>query len=156
MPKLMALLTCEKVIVDLNSKTPSVISIFQTMNVPIAANVPLPEKALAPIAWAVFSVWQHDESERGVEYTQRTEIIDPSGTQFANVATKFKITEPGDFQSKNTVAIFGLPVSAEGVMIVRVWLEGVEGSTAEYPFQIKHVRSQRNEQSESGQQQPVN
>lgn len=154
MPKLTALLLCEKVIIDLKSHTPSVISIFQNMNVPLP-DAPLPDKAVSPIRWAIFSIWQHDESERGREYVQHTQIIDPTGTLFAETTATFKITEPDDIQSRNIVEIFGLPVSNEGTATVRVWIEGIAESAADLPFQIKHVRSQPNEQTGADKQESV-
>lgn len=155
MPKLMALLACEKVIIDRNSNTPSVISIFQHMNVPVA-DAPLPEGALAPTKWAIFTLWQHQESERNVDYIQHLQILAPSGETFSEVTASMKITEPDDLQSKNITEIFGIPISREGTMQIRVWLEGNEDAAAVYPFQIRHTRSQRDEQSTENKQQPVN
>jgi len=154
MPRLLSLLLCEKVIIDRNTGTPSVIGIFQKMTVPILPDVPIPENAISPIKWAVFVMWQHDDNERNEEFVQRTQILMPDGKIFAETSAVFKVVDPDDLQSKNTVEVFGLPISNEGTAIVRVWIEGVEGAAGEYPFFIRHQRQAPNETGQI--QQPAN
>jgi hypothetical protein len=144
MPKLTILAACERVIIEREASLPSLISIFQRMNVQIQ-DAPLPDNALSPTRWAVFTLWQHTPEERGVAYTQRTEIISPSGEKFAEVTTPFKITEADDLQSKNHLDVFGIPINVEGFIKVRVWLEGVADATGEYQFLVKHVPKAKQE-----------
>jgi hypothetical protein len=138
MPKLTILAACERVIIEREASLPSLISIFQRMNVQIQ-DAPLPENALSPTRWAIFTLWQHTPGERGVEYTQRTEVIAPSGDKFVEASTVFKITEADDLQSKNHIDIFGIPINIEGFLKVRVWLEGIADTTGEYQFLVKHM-----------------
>jgi hypothetical protein len=145
MPQLKIFTACEKVIYDLNTKVPSLIGIFQAMNVPIQ-DAPIPEKAVAPIKWSVFTLWQHTDKERNIEYTQHVRITDPSGQIFGETSAKFKVTEPDDYQSKNSVEVFGLPVSKEGVVRIEAWLEGIDTSHHECQFHIRYVRGGPNEQ----------
>jgi hypothetical protein len=146
MPQLKILALCDRVIVDFNHKTPSLIGIFQRVNAQIP-DAPLPERAVAPMRWAVFTLWVHTEEERNIEYTQHTRINDATGGVFAEATTKFTVTEPDDFQSKNTIEIFGMPISVEGRLSVTVWLDGIDDSKADYPFFVKHVRSESNDQT---------
>lgn len=155
MPKLTILAVCEKVIIDLNTKVPSVIGIFQRMMVPVQ-NAPIPDKAVAAVKWAVFALWQHTEEEKFVEYTQQTQILDVTGATYVQVASHFKISDADDYQSKNVVEVFGLPIQLEGPIRVRVWLEGIDGAEGEYTFFVKHIRSTPNEQNPEDKQQPVN
>ena len=138
MPKLTILAACERVIIDRVASLPSLISVFQRMNVQVQ-DAPLPENALSPTRWAVFTLWQHTPDERDIEYTQRTEVIAPSGDKFIEATTVFKITEADDLQSKNHLDIFGIPINTEGFLKVRVWLEGIADATGEYQFLVKHM-----------------
>ena len=140
MPQLSIFTPCEKVIVDLNTKVPSLIGIFQAMKVPVS-DAPIPARAVAPVKWAVFALWNHSSKEKNIEYTQHLQIFDAAGELFSETVQKFMITEPDDHQSKNTVEVFGLPVSHEGAIRLRVWLEGAENSASECHFEVKHIRS---------------
>ena len=144
MPKLMILTACERVIVDRATSLPSLINIFQRMNIQLQ-DAPLVENAVAATKWSVFSLWAHTPEERDVEYTQRLEIISPSGAKYAELSTKFKITDADDLQSKNHLDVLGLPISTEGFIKIRVWLEGVADTTGEYQFLVKHNPKVKNE-----------
>jgi hypothetical protein len=140
MPQLSVLVACEKVIVD-RVGVPSLISIFQRMNVQLQMPEQPPHNATIPITWAVFVLWQHSEDELDKEFIQRVEVDAPDGKNFISAETKFKITDVDDRQSKNHIIINGLPVWAEGFVTVKVWLEGVEGSSHTYLFFLKFVPS---------------
>jgi hypothetical protein len=150
MPKLSVLAACERVIVDRVGSLPSLINIFQRMNIQLQ-DAPLPENAIAPTRWVVFTLWQHTPEERDVEYTQRTEVIAPSGDKFADARIVFKITEADDLQSKNHLEIFGIPINVEGFLKVRVWLEGIADTTAEYQYFVKHVPKEGHAKPAAGQ-----
>ena len=136
MPKLTILAACEKVIVD-RVGLPSLINIFQRMNVKLVD--PLPENAAIPHQWAIFVLWQHTEDEINVDFTQHLEIFAPDGRSFLTGETKFKITEGDDRQSKNHIVINGLPVWAEGFVTINVWLSGQEDSKHSYLFTVKYM-----------------
>jgi hypothetical protein len=40
-----------------------------------------------------------------------------------------------------------MPISVEGRLSVTVWLDGIDDSKADYPFFVKHVRSESNDQT---------
>ena len=142
----MILTACERVIIDRQSSLPSLINIFQRMNVQ-TGDTPPPSNAVSPQRWAVFALWVHTPDEREIEYVQRTEIFDAAGTKFADSTTLFKITDADDLQSKNHLDVLGMPIGPEGFVKVRVWLEGIANTTGEYQFALKHIkREQRNEQ----------
>lgn len=148
----MSLLLCDRVIVDLNNKTPSIIGVFQRMNVVIQAGVPLPENAISPIRWSIFSLWQHDDADSGKEFVHHTEIVGPDGSIFATTVSPYTLSEPNDLQGKVFVEVIGLPIYREGIAKVRVWLEGYEQAKGEYPFFIIHDRKAADESAQSQQQ----
>jgi hypothetical protein len=134
-PKLTVLAVCEKVIID-RVQTPSLIGIFQGLNIQLT-NEPMPEKAITPLRWSIFTLWQHDPEERGTEFTQYMEVITPSGEQFVKGETKFKVTEVDDLQSKIGYDLVSIPVHEQGFFTVRIWLENEAESKAEYKFFLK-------------------
>jgi hypothetical protein len=146
MPKLAILAACEKVIID-RVGLPSIINVFQRMNVKLVD--PIPENAIVPNAWAIFVLWQHTADEQDVEFTQRLEVIAPDGKPFLTGETKFKITEVDDLQSKNHIVINGLPVWAEGFVTINVWLEGSsEQDKHSYAFAIKYLPNDASDPSQ--------
>lgn len=145
MPKLVVLAACERVIIDRTAALPSLINIFQRMNIRLQ-DAPLPDNAISPTRWSIFTLWQHTPEELGVEYTQKLEVINPQGGKFGEGTVKFRITEADDLQSKNSIELFGLPITSEGFVKVRVWIEGVPDTTGEYQFVIKYLPKENNEQ----------
>ncbi len=125
---------------------PSLINIFQ--RVLIQADKGLPGEALSPMSWAVFTLWQHQESERDTEFTQFIDVVMPNGQTFVSTEVPFKVTAPEDLQTKNVVNIFGLPAANEGVFHVRVRLAESE-VLGDYPFFVKHVNKRVDEESSS-------
>lgn len=78
MPRLLTLLACERVLLDTEENSISAISIIHDLklNVPEAP----PKDAVAPLNWAVISIWSRTDNERKpIEI--RTRLLLPSGTQ---------------------------------------------------------------------------
>jgi hypothetical protein len=145
MPKLVVLAACERVLIDRTAALPSLINIFQRMNIKLQ-DAPLPENAVSPARWAVFTLWQHTPEELGMEFTQQLEIINPAGAKFIGATSKFIITEEFDLQSKVPIEILGLPINHEGFIKVRVWLEGYPDATGEYQFMVKHLPKEKHDE----------
>jgi len=145
MPKLKVFTVCDKVIMD-HLGVPSLIGIFQRMNIRLQ-DAPIPDNALAPVRWSIFTLWQHTPEEKDIEFVQLTEVFTPKGIKYAEVTSKFMITKPGDLQSKNQIEIFGLPISDEGFMRITLRLEGVDGSEADYQFAITHIPKEQNDEN---------
>jgi hypothetical protein len=137
MPKLIIFAACEKVIID-RAQIPSLIGIFQGLNIQLTGE-PMPEKAVTPMRWAIFTCWQHDPEEKGTEFTQYMEVVTPSGEYFIKGETKFKVTEDNDLQGKIVYDLNSIPVHEEGFFTVRVWYDGAPESKAEYKFFLKHL-----------------
>jgi hypothetical protein len=144
MPKLVILAACERVIIDRVASLPSLINVFQRMNIRLQ-DAPLPDNAMSPMRWSIFTLWQHTPEERGIQYTQKLEIFSPIGTKFGDGTATFAVTEADDLQSKNNFDLFGLPINSEGFVKIRVWLEGIADTTGEYQFAIKYLPKESNE-----------
>jgi hypothetical protein len=139
MPKLTILTACERVIIDRQASLPTLVNIFQRMNVQVDQDQPLPANAIAPQRWAVFALWVHTPEERDIEYVQHTQILAPAGDLFVEGSTKFKVTEADDLQSKNHMDVLGMPIATEGFIRIRIWLEDIADTTGEYQFAVRHI-----------------
>lgn len=146
MPKLVILTACERVLIDRVSALPSLINIFQRMNIQLQ-DAPLPENAVSPARWSVFALWQVTPEERDINFVQKTQIIGPTERQFAEATTEFRVTAADDLQAKNHIDLIGLPIDAEGFIKVRVWLEGMADTTGEYQFAVTYLPKEKHEDS---------
>ena len=83
MPKLLAYLPCEKVVVEEESKNISVLSILETVNVTLPQGSPAPaHKASIGMAWAIFTLWQKEKGELG-EFESKSVLVSPAGELLA-------------------------------------------------------------------------
>ena len=83
MPKLLAYLPCEKVVIEDESKNISVLSILETVNVTLAEGAPPPAAhASIGMAWAIFTLWQKERGESG-EFESKSVLVSPSGEPLA-------------------------------------------------------------------------
>ena len=137
MPKLLALIVCERVIID-KQEMASFINVFQKMNIQLSG-APLPERAVSPARWNVVSIWQHEEFERNTPFTQAMEVITPNGEVFATSENEFKVTEPDDLHSKLSIEFNTLPIWHEGFVQVRVSLKDSDEPPHVYKFAVKHI-----------------
>ena len=75
MPKLLIFAACEKAIISQGDSTPSLIAMFQQINIPMKGMPePLPEKPIVPFRWAVFAEWLFEEKEIGKHFEYRLEF----------------------------------------------------------------------------------
>jgi len=67
------------------------------------------------------------------------EVITPNGEVFASSESEFKVTEPGDIQSKLSTEFNTLPIWHEGFVQARVSLKDSDEPTHVYRFAVKHI-----------------
>ena len=118
MPKLLAYLPCEKVVIEDESKNVSVLSILETVTVTMPEGAPAPaENASIRMPWAIFSLWQKEGDESG-EFESKSALVSPAGKplvetpvaqlsfgantrqQVVNRITDFPVWTPGACQLK--------------------------------------------------------
>lgn len=137
MPKLLALIACEKVIVE-RSGSMSAISMLDHIYLPIVGAPPL-ENTVIGYRWAVLAIWQKTPGERDINYTPQIKITGPDGNNFGNPATKVLVKGGDDLKHKVYMELTTLHVGREGSVKVLVWLEEDRAASGEYEFFIKHV-----------------
>src|SRR5579864_449081 len=139
MPKLLAFLICEKVIIEKQHDTPSLISIAQTVVFQVAPGAPaeIPKDAVAPYNWSAFSVWLSEDTDIGKKFVQQIEIILPDGS-IGPVKTDLPFVQ-GDRMSFNAINGMGFPVGLPGIVKFKMWLESESGEilSPEYFYPIE-------------------
>jgi hypothetical protein len=123
MPEIIALLPCEKVVVDIETKNPTVISVLTKFNIQILEGQVLPDDAVAPKEWAVFTMWRPSDEEVGQSFTQVMTISSPSGKP---APEKLPINVTFEEKGANGIVVArtnGLPIGKSGHVVIRVWLE---------------------------------
>ncbi len=136
MPRLVLFTACERVIIDVNGPV-SLIGIFQRMRYPVQG-APLPDKAVAPNQWAVFSLWETEPHEREKDFKQTIRVYAPDGSLWAEQSGNWR-NDSEENQVKIAVNVGGLPIWAEGHMTIKAWLGDAEQEVGFYRFGIQYV-----------------
>jgi hypothetical protein len=142
MPRLKLFVACEKTIFDINGPV-SLIGIFQTMNFPVT-DAPLPEKAISPTQWAIFSLWETSPEERDHEFTQTIRVFAADGSLWLENTGQWKNSSITDKQVKISVNVGGLPIWSEGLVLISVWLNDEKNEVGSYNFAVRHLRKDEN------------
>ncbi len=136
MPELNVLCACDRVIID-GKGIPSLINLFQRLDLQLQ-DTPLPENAVAPARWFIYSQWQLAPDEVGKDFVQHTKVLKPDGTDFHEATQPFRVDSDIDLQVRTYVEFNGMPVGQEGRIRVLTWL-GDEPNRHEFSLYIKHV-----------------
>jgi hypothetical protein len=122
MPKLLAYLPCEKVVIEEESKNISVLSILETVNVTLARGAPAPApNASIGMAWAIFTLWQKEKGESG-EFESKSVFVSPAGEPLAETpAAKLGFGTNTRQQVVNRMASF--PVWAPGACHLKLMVK---------------------------------
>jgi len=134
------LVACEKVIIDDNGNA-SLIILLQNITVSVNSN-PVPENAVTPKEWAVFSMWQMQAEDAGTPFQQIVEIRYPNGDLFKRAELDF--TTSKDFQYIR-INIVGFPIGQKGRYSIHGWLEKKNKRVTDeyiYPFSVGHKREE--------------
>jgi hypothetical protein len=138
MPELIALVPCERVIIDELLKVPTLVTIMEKVDVQVPQGSEVPANSVAPKEWFVFTIWGKKPGEQPGRYRQVIEIAPPEASLAAKLTIDFDFK---DRTHKLQNKLFGFPVGAQGVCLVRVWLESADGTatpTHTYPIEVSH------------------
>src|SRR4249920_3794774 len=127
MPKLLAYLPCEKVVIEEESKNISVLSILETVNVTLARGAPAPaHNASIGMAWAIFTLWQKEKGESG-EFESKSVFVSSAGELLAETpAAKLGFGTNTRQQVVNRMASF--PVWAPGACQLKLMVKTTRDS----------------------------
>lgn len=139
MPKLAMIVICDKVLFDRASNLPSLITLFTRVSAEVTPETPLPENAVSPLRWSIFTKWDCTGEELNTAFRQKTEVVSPNGSIYASVETPFSIVDMNDLSSRNATEIFGVPVSQPGFLEVRTWIEGFPEAKGDCRILVSHT-----------------
>jgi len=115
----------------------TVVSIFESMKFRLQ-DAPLPERAIAPNQWAVFTMWEPEPGETGETFTQVVRVFAPDGSLFfENEHTVF--IPPEFIQMRVKINIQTLPVWQPGKVHIKVSLKGDEAELGSACFKIVYL-----------------
>jgi len=137
MPILKIVAACEKVIYDLDGPV-SLVGIFEGMKFRLQ-DAPLPDKAVAPNQWSIFTLWEPQIGELGKVFTQFTQVFAPDGSLFLENKHTFLTLEPERIQIRVRLNIKSLPIWQEGKVVIKVSLVGDEAELGSTCFNIVYI-----------------
>ncbi len=144
MPKLLAYLPCEKVVVEEQSKNVSVLSILETVTVSLASGAPAPAlNASIGMAWAIFTLWQKDPGESG-RFESKSVLVSPEGEPLAETPVATIDFETGVRQQViNRLASFPIwtPGTCQLKLMVKVARDPDFRPLASVLIMLRHSRS---------------
>jgi hypothetical protein len=119
MPKLLVFAPCEKVIISQDENNPTLIAILSTIGGEFTAPNPLDIKAVGPMRWSIFTLWQKEAEDETKIFEQRLRLVSPS-VRIGIVATQeIKMT----VETHRTIAYIGtVPVGENGKWEVQVFI----------------------------------
>lgn len=110
MPSLLLFAPCEKLLVDEQSHSTSLIGILQEIHYKLPPGAQLQPNALLPMNWSVVSIWQEEEpADSGVEFEQRIVLENTGGKIFLENTVKWKFEKPSHRIVGN---VPGLPIGS--------------------------------------------
>ena len=144
MPKLLAYLPCEKVVIEEESKNISVLSILETVNVTLARGAPVPaQDASIGMAWANFTQWQKEKGESG-EFESKSMFVSPAGEVLAETpAATLGFGTNARQQVVNRMASFpvGTPGACQLKLMVKTARESSYRELASVLVMVRHTRA---------------
>jgi|SRR5208282_237951 len=119
MPELVLLTIAERVIFEQGGK-PSLISLFEKIEVRPRPEEKIPSNAIVPKEWSIFAQWRWLEGEQGRDFFQGFEIKYPDDTVFAQDVIK---SDSSQERANVVVGFQGFPIGQVGQYKVNIWME---------------------------------
>ena len=145
MPRLIAFLPAEKVLIDEMENSVSVIGIMSGIKVQILnVSERAPENAYVPIRWSILAMWRREPADEGKSYEQRIQLFVPNGESAFDLSSPpFAMT---GLHHRVRSDITGFGVSIPGIYRLVVSLREVGASTwvekSEYEMLVEHQQTQ--------------
>lgn len=143
MPKLLAYLPCEKVVIEDETKNASVASIISEIQLTIPHGAPQPTKGnYAPMPWNIFCLWEWEQQDANSTFETKSVLVSPSGeTLFETSPAEFKRESNKNFH-RTIDRITGFPIWTPGRVELRLLFRikgvGEFSQRASYPILVIH------------------
>jgi hypothetical protein len=107
MPKLLIFAACEKVLVDGQTNSVSLIALLQELHWKLPPGTPMPQNFTLPVQWSALSLWTEEAADAGVDYEQQVTLENPAGQVLIQNVARWRFMQP----SHRVIAqVLGLPV----------------------------------------------
>ena len=121
--KCLALLSCEKVIID-KEGAHSIINVMLNADVKLQRgleDVSIPLNAVLPHQWWIYSQWNPSLDDVGQTFEQVYQIFWPNEEKFVEGKLPFK--QDNEKVQQTTFSIVGFPAGQSGQLKITTWLE---------------------------------
>lgn|SRR5579871_758471 len=141
MPRLILFVPAERVIIDDQDRSLSLISIMSGVKIQLVRpnEQPAPGTAV-PLRWSVLSLWKQESNDEGKSFEQRLQLFMPDGSVPFDLTTPFNMREQ-NYRIRNDV--FGFVVSTPGLcrLVVSLREVGHDAWTefSAYEMLLEHV-----------------
>ena len=144
MPQILLFAPCRQAIVDRDNQSLSLIGIINGMNISVSSGEAIPDNAIAPVEWAIVSVWLLQPGEENKTFEQKIDLSFSDGKSFPSQTLLFKMVgRVHQVYAKSNAFPVGTPGDCTFTLFVReVREEGPEQEwqkKAEYCIEIKHT-----------------
>lgn len=141
MPKLLAFLPCDRIIVDSNDNTATLMSIIEQLTIQKHPKRNDDESLIVPQVWSAFSMWLRTSEDEGKVYQVRIHSKHPNGT-----VTEGVVSEPFPIVARTHRAMFRfsgkwVDQPGEDIIVLSIREQGQDAwnELAEYPILIEHA-----------------
>lgn len=122
MPKLLLFSPCDKVIINRETNTATLVDVLERVEFVRPSDVQVPPKVMFPMKWDVLTCWEREPDDHGVEFSQRIGLISPDNQSlFENDATWHFET----LLHRTIAHIYGFPFTTPGTCRLNLSLSRV-------------------------------
>jgi hypothetical protein len=114
-------LACEKTILGKDDVV-SLIALFTKIVINVSGKVEIPENAIAPKEWSIFSMWNLEPGDESRDCMICTEILYPDQSPFSAIPKSKMVLQAGR-KAQVGLQVQGFPIGQEGLYTVRTWIE---------------------------------
>jgi hypothetical protein len=136
MPRLLALLPCERLLIAQEDNSASVMAILQGFT--LAALPPAEAGVNLPVTWYMFALWEREAGDDPDQCRQRFELLSPAGEVLA-ASPDLAVVTNARF-NRAFIRLVGFPIKGAGDYIFRVLLKTGNTQLAEvsrFPIPIE-------------------
>jgi hypothetical protein len=138
MPRLLMFAPCEKVIIGQDNVV-SLIGLFHEIQLQLPTGKDIPPDVCVPMKWAVFTLFQRNESEENKELEQKCVLVNEEDKTLITAGLRFKLSQQFN---RIITEVLGFPIQ-KGPLRLKLWLREIEPSAewkeiAEFPIKITH------------------
>jgi hypothetical protein len=120
MPKLLAFVPCEKVVISQDENNPTLIALLTEVGVSMEIDAGSKKPVLVPMRWSVFAQWYREPGDEAFEFQQRVRLVSPEGKAALDAVGKKFVLEK--LAHRWNARINHIPTAANGIWALELYL----------------------------------